>query len=83
MACENHTGCIRTSFNRDRNLGDYTFLNDFCPIKTPNTTLFDFGVYLGALQSGVVQSKNFSKKFFQCFWWGLQNLRFAQIRLCH
>ena len=79
-ACEIHTGCIQSSFKCDdrlHSLGNYTFLNDVCPINPPDKTRFDFGIFLGALQSGVVQSKNFSEKFFHCFWWGLQNLRFA------
>ncbi|MBA0709109.1 hypothetical protein Golax_024173 [Gossypium laxum] len=50
------------------------FLNQSCPIQTPNTTLFNFGIFLNALQSGVVESENFPEKFFYCFWWGLQNL---------
>ncbi|XP_065628845.1 cyclic nucleotide-gated ion channel 1 [Quercus suber] len=70
--------CSESSFNCDHSLGNYTFLNDVCnispPNTTPNTTFFDFGIFLGALQSGVVQSKSFSEKFFQCFWWGLRNL---------
>ncbi|XP_050254860.1 cyclic nucleotide-gated ion channel 1-like [Quercus robur] len=76
-ACEIHTGCIESSFKCDdrlHSLGNYTFLNDVCPINPPDKTRFDFGIFLGALQSGVVQSKNFSEKFFHCFWWGLQNL---------
>ncbi|KAK7845423.1 cyclic nucleotide-gated ion channel 1 [Quercus suber] len=60
-------------------LGNYTFLSDVCPINPPDKTRFDFGIFLGALQSGVVQSKNFSEKFFHCFWWGLLNLRSGQL----
>lgn len=52
-------------------------LNDSCPIETPNTTLFDFGIFHEALKSGVVESMDFPQKFFYCFWWGLQNLRYA------
>ncbi|XP_050285492.1 cyclic nucleotide-gated ion channel 1-like isoform X2 [Quercus robur] len=71
--------CSKRSFNCDHSLGNYAFLNDFCIISppnttTPDTTFFDFGIFYGALNSGVVQSKNFSEKFFQCFWWGLRNL---------
>nr|POE89415.1 cyclic nucleotide-gated ion channel 1 [Quercus suber] len=77
--------CSESSFNCDHSLGNYTFLNDVCnispPNTTPNTTFFDFGIFLGALQSGVVQSKSFSEKFFQCFWWGLRNLRFDKLNL--
>ncbi|KAI6697823.1 hypothetical protein NL676_017942 [Syzygium grande] len=50
------------------------FLDSSCPIQTPNTTLFDFGIFLSALQAGVVESTDFPQKFFFCFWWGLQNL---------
>ena len=84
QACENYIGCVRSSFNCDHILGNYTFLNDLCPITTPNATLFDFGIFLEALQSGVGQSKDFPTKFLQCFWWGLRNLRFAYIYpLCY
>ncbi|WJX34165.1 Cyclic nucleotide-gated ion channel 1 [Trifolium repens] len=51
-----------------------TFLNASCPIQSPNTTLFNFGIFLDALQSGVVGSTDFPQKFFYCFWWGLKNL---------
>ncbi|KAL3574820.1 hypothetical protein D5086_022921 [Populus alba] len=57
---------------RDR---DLLFLNNSCPIITPNETVFNFGIFLDALQSGVVSSSmDFPQKFFYCFWWGLQNL---------
>ncbi|KAK6936712.1 Ion transport domain [Dillenia turbinata] len=74
-ACGNRTNCIRSSLycDDDQNSND-SFLNASCPITTPNVTLFDFGIFLPALQSGVVESKNFPEKFFYCFWWGLQNL---------
>nr|POE80363.1 cyclic nucleotide-gated ion channel 1 [Quercus suber] len=42
--------------------------------EPPNTTLFDFGIFLDALQSGTVASKDFPRKFAYRFWWGLRNL---------
>lgn len=58
--------------------GDKDFLAQYCPITDPvNTTDFDFGIFLPALQSEIVQSGDFPQKFFYCFWWGLQNLRFV------
>ncbi|KAH9646549.1 Cyclic nucleotide-gated ion channel 1 [Citrus sinensis] len=39
-----------------------------------DTKLFNFGIFLGALESGIVESTYFPKKFFYCFWWGLRNL---------
>ncbi|KAL8519467.1 hypothetical protein ACS0TY_010411 [Phlomoides rotata] len=73
--CRGQSGCREASFDCG---GDHTqFSGTFnlsCPIQTPNTTLFDFGIFLNALQSDVVESKDFPQKFFYCFWWGLQNL---------
>lgn len=60
--------------------GDKDFLAKSCPIPITdpvNTTDFDFGIFLPALQSEIVQSEDFPQKFFYCFWWGLQNLRFV------
>ncbi|KAK2654139.1 hypothetical protein Ddye_013995 [Dipteronia dyeriana] len=57
-----------------RGVSNNAFFSDSCPIQTPNATLFDFGMFLDALQSGVVESTYFPTKFFYCFWWGLQNL---------
>eukprot|EP00262_Sarcandra_glabra_P006511 TRINITY_DN1883_c0_g3_i2.p1 TRINITY_DN1883_c0_g3~~TRINITY_DN1883_c0_g3_i2.p1 ORF type:complete len:716 (-),score=91.51 TRINITY_DN1883_c0_g3_i2:207-2354(-) len=49
-------------------------LNTSCPIDPDAETNFDYGIYYPALQSKVVQSRDFPQKFFYCFWWGLQNL---------
>ncbi|CAK9138434.1 unnamed protein product [Ilex paraguariensis] len=74
-ACGSTAECVRASvYCDDNNVGFSTFLNNTCPIQTPNATLFDFGIFIDALQSGVVQSMDFPQKFFYCFWWGLQNL---------
>ncbi|KAI8540465.1 hypothetical protein RHMOL_Rhmol09G0265800 [Rhododendron molle] len=58
----------------DDSTGFKVFLNESCPIHAPNAVLFDFGIFLDALQSGVVGSVDFPEKFVYCFWWGLQNL---------
>ena len=82
LVCGNLNGC-GNSFscaNTDSSV-NYEFLDDRCPINTPNTTKFNFGIFLEALQSGIVQSSNLPQKFFYCFWWGLRNLRFACARL--
>lgn len=56
------------------------FLTTSCPFLDPgeitNSTTFNFGIFTDALKSGVVESHDFWKKFFYCFWWGLRNLRF-------
>ncbi|KAG7994995.1 hypothetical protein I3843_01G086300 [Carya illinoinensis] len=74
LACENHIECDRSSLDCDHGFGNYTFLNDYCPIETTNTTVFDFGMFQGALQSGTVASMDFPRKILYCFWWGLRNL---------
>lgn len=75
--CRGQSGCRTASFDCD---GDHTqfsgTFNQSCPIQTPNATIFNFGIFLDALQSDVVESKDFPQKFFYCFWWGLQNLRY-------
>ncbi|CAL9238628.1 unnamed protein product [Arabidopsis halleri] len=55
------------------------FLNNSCPLIDPgqitnSSTVFNFGMYIDALKSGVVESRYFPRKFFYCFWWGLRNL---------
>lgn len=76
IACDNRIGCNPHFFNCDHGFGNYTFLNDYCPFITPNKTLFDYGIFLEALQSGTVASTTFPRKIMYCFWWGVRNLRF-------
>nr|XP_043628532.1 cyclic nucleotide-gated ion channel 1-like isoform X2 [Erigeron canadensis] len=58
--------------------GDYSFLSTSCPRLQPdqiqNPSDFDFGIFLDAFESHVVETKDFPKKFLYCFWWGLRNL---------
>lgn len=83
-ACNNSNKseeCIHSSFHCDEKKNFDSLLNASCPIKTPNTTLFDFGIYHDALDSGIVESMDFPQKLFYCFWWGLQNLRYEYNKL--
>ncbi|KAK7282602.1 hypothetical protein RIF29_11514 [Crotalaria pallida] len=76
-ACRANTTCDKAYLYCDnhRGLSDIsTYLNTSCPTQEPNPKLFDFGMFLDALQSGVVESSDFPQKFFYCFWWGLRNL---------
>ncbi|KAG6649936.1 cyclic nucleotide-gated ion channel 1-like [Carya illinoinensis] len=70
QACGKNATCFNSSLLCD----DSIFLNNSCPVQTPNKTLFNFGIFLDALQSGVVESTDFPQKLFYCFWWGLRNL---------
>ncbi|KAK2993856.1 hypothetical protein RJ640_003968, partial [Escallonia rubra] len=59
--------------------GGPDFLSGSCPLLEPNEiknpTDFNFGIFLDALRSGVVEMRDFpAQKFFYCFWWGLRNL---------
>ncbi|KAF3947370.1 hypothetical protein CMV_026487, partial [Castanea mollissima] len=75
MACENHGGCVRNSFYYcNHNFGYHSVLDDFCPKNMTNAELFDFGVYLDAHQSYILESKNIPQKIFYCFCWGMRNL---------
>ncbi|KAK1409095.1 hypothetical protein QVD17_35620 [Tagetes erecta] len=51
-----------------------TLLNSSCPVVEMDNPPYDFGIFLPALRSGVVNATDFPHKFFYCFWWGLQNL---------
>ncbi|ONH95218.1 hypothetical protein PRUPE_7G057700 [Prunus persica] len=57
----------------DNVLLNITHIKASCPINPPNATIFDFGIFLYALQCNL-NSPNLGKKFVQCFWWGLRNL---------
>ncbi|KAJ1429497.1 RmlC-like jelly roll fold [Sesbania bispinosa] len=50
-----------------------------CPYIDPDDiedqTVFNFGIFIEALKSRVVEpSTDFPQKFFYCFWWGLRNV---------
>ncbi|XP_062012694.1 cyclic nucleotide-gated ion channel 1-like isoform X2 [Rosa rugosa] len=75
QTCRNTTGCLAINYCKDTNYStSITLLDEFCPVNPSNATLFDFGVYLDALQSGNTGSKSFSTKYFYTFWWGIRNL---------
>lgn len=76
-ACHNHTGCVSNSLYCDVSPGNNAFLNTSCPTVGGDNPPFDFGIFLDALNSGVVESMDFPQKFFYCFWWGLRNLRYV------
>ncbi|CAL2268035.1 unnamed protein product [Prunus armeniaca] len=74
-ACQSGNGCEFCIFDcDDGTLRNVTLLNDLCPINPSNAKVFDFGIYLDALQSGMLGSTNFPQKVLQCFSWGIRNL---------
>ncbi|KAB2598800.1 cyclic nucleotide-gated ion channel 1-like [Pyrus ussuriensis x Pyrus communis] len=81
-ACVNHSkdprACLNT-FNcdsRSTTARNITFLNEHCPLDTPNgaSSPFNFGIFLDSLQNQNTEQILFRKKFFYSFWWGLRNL---------
>ncbi|KAG5405233.1 hypothetical protein IGI04_011352 [Brassica rapa subsp. trilocularis] len=78
-ACGKRQGCELRDLYCD---GNNNVINDYlttsCPFINPdditNSTTFNFGIFTDALKSGIVESDDFWKKFFYCFWWGLRNL---------
>ncbi|KAI5346248.1 hypothetical protein L3X38_014127 [Prunus dulcis] len=75
-ACRYENGCGSSTFDchDHHTLRNITVLNDLCPINPQNSTLFDFGIYLNILQSGVLWSTNYPLKYLNSFCWGLRNL---------
>ncbi|KAK4268874.1 hypothetical protein QN277_022103 [Acacia crassicarpa] len=56
-----------------------TLLNNSCSFKDPDQIddpkVFNFGIYIDALENHVVESTmDFPQKIFFCFWWGLRNV---------
>ncbi|XP_020413657.1 cyclic nucleotide-gated ion channel 1 [Prunus persica] len=74
LACRTEIGCEPHSFVCDDLFRNTTSLNDLCPINPQNETLFDFGIFVDVLKSGISKSTNHPQKFSNCFWWGLRNL---------
>ncbi|KAJ6679818.1 CYCLIC NUCLEOTIDE-GATED ION CHANNEL 10-RELATED [Salix purpurea] len=77
--CKDQVNCHTTYwYCGDHRPEMYTFPTGSCPYIQPdqvhNSTGFNFGIFFDALDSGVVESTNFPRKFFYCFWWGLRNL---------
>ena len=80
-ACNCQKECVPNAFrcghgNTSRNL---KFPKDFCPVNPPNSTIFYFGIFIDALESNIVGTTDVPKKYLQCSWLGLLNLRFEDI----
>ncbi|XP_076903502.1 cyclic nucleotide-gated ion channel 1-like [Bidens hawaiensis] len=71
-ACDKVNCETRFLYCGEERKGDYSFLNTTCTPLHPSD--FDYGIFLDALESHVVETKDFPQKFLYCFWWGLRNL---------
>ncbi|KAJ0435271.1 putative cyclic nucleotide-binding domain, Ion transport domain, rmlC-like jelly roll [Helianthus annuus] len=78
IACKSHNYHSKYLYCGEGHLGDYGFLNTSCPLLERNeikdSTNFDFGIFLDALQTRVVETRDFRQKILYCSWWGLQSL---------
>ncbi|XP_048429603.1 cyclic nucleotide-gated ion channel 1-like [Pyrus x bretschneideri] len=73
--CRSENGCDLSTLQCDNSgFRNITLLHDLCPTNPPNPVVFDFGIFLNTLQSGIVGTTDFSQKFLMCFSWGLRNL---------
>ncbi|BBH03738.1 cyclic nucleotide gated channel 1 [Prunus dulcis] len=64
-ACRSENGCEPNTFRcDDTSVRNVTVLNELCPINPPNATLFNFGIFVDALQYSVIQSTNFPDSSF-------------------
>ncbi|KAL6290464.1 hypothetical protein ACE6H2_007974 [Prunus campanulata] len=74
-------GCKKSLYCDPKNPANSSLIGTLtasCPFIDPdeikNSTVFNFGIFTDALQSGVLETRDFPKKFLYCFWWGLRNL---------
>ena len=82
--CGSDTNCIKSLYcasDHPHNQTIVDMLKTSCPFTNPddikNSSVFNFGIFTDALESGVVETRDFPVKFFYCFWWALRSLRFV------
>ncbi|KAB2598823.1 cyclic nucleotide-gated ion channel 1-like [Pyrus ussuriensis x Pyrus communis] len=77
FACRSENGCELGGFHcKDKDtFRNVTLLNNLCPANPPTATLFDFGIFVDAVQSGILSSTDFPQKFLRCFCSFGQNLQ--------
>ncbi|CAL9016950.1 unnamed protein product [Prunus brigantina] len=74
QSCKNAISCGATDYCSGSTSRNITFLNELCPSNPPNAAVFNFGIFLDAIQYGTTRSMHFPSKFFYCVWWGVRNL---------
>ncbi|WCJ36815.1 cyclic nucleotide gated channel 1 [Euphorbia peplus] len=80
-ACGSHTGCSSEKLYCSEYFGNAKDTNEFnrfldiaCPADIQGRSPFDFGVFIDAHNSGILESTSLWRKLFYCSWWALQNL---------
>ncbi|KAI3719534.1 hypothetical protein L6452_20436 [Arctium lappa] len=78
IACQRQNCYSKYLYCGEGRVGNFQFLNTSCPLLERNeikdATNFDFGIFLDALQTHVLETRDFPQKFLYCSWWGLQSL---------
>ncbi|KAL4586147.1 hypothetical protein LXL04_010779 [Taraxacum kok-saghyz] len=78
IACKRNNCDSKYLYCGEGRVGDFDFLNTSCPLLERNEikdpTNFDFGIFLDALQTRVLETRDFPQKILYCSWWGLQSL---------
>ncbi|ONH95212.1 hypothetical protein PRUPE_7G057500 [Prunus persica] len=69
-------GAVRDDHNAHLNITHpyYHTPLSFAHINPPDPSIFDFGIFLYALQSNTTRSTSIPRKMFHSFRWGLRNL---------
>ncbi|KAL8209405.1 hypothetical protein R6Q57_006137 [Mikania cordata] len=77
IACQRHKCHSMYLYCGKGRVGDYGFLNTSCSLERngiKDSTNFNYGIFLDALQTGVLETRNFREKILYSSWWGLQSL---------
>ncbi|XP_050221745.1 cyclic nucleotide-gated ion channel 1-like [Mercurialis annua] len=79
-ACGSHAECNSSALDCNGLSKDeyyqkvHMILNTSCPTDFEGGSPFDFGIFINAHNSGILESTNIWLKLMYCFWWSLQNL---------
>ncbi|KAJ0435273.1 putative Ion transport domain-containing protein [Helianthus annuus] len=78
MACKRHKCNSNYLYCGKDHVTNYGFLKTSCPLLERNdikdSTNFDFGIFLDALQTRILETRDFRQKILYCSLWGLQSL---------
>ncbi|KAI3818511.1 hypothetical protein L1987_12320 [Smallanthus sonchifolius] len=78
IACKQYNCHSEYLYCGKGHVGDYGFLNTSCLVlerhEIKDSTNFDFGIFLDALQTRVLETRDLHQKILYCSLWGLQSL---------
>ncbi|KAK9904386.1 hypothetical protein M0R45_000752 [Rubus argutus] len=76
LAIQRQQDCWKSNYKAfvDCEKPNISLSETFCPVREENSTTFNFGIYLYALQSNHNGTIPFVQRVSRSFWWALQNL---------